>query len=404
MSQSNTTPLAFNTIAIHSHQAPDSQFGAVIPPIYQTTTFAQPDAGVLTGGYDYARCGNPTRAALEGALAELEGTQLTGHVAGLAFASGVGALSTLCMALLKPGDHLLVGDDVYGGTYRFLTKVFQHYGVDVSFIAMSDAASVERHIRPNTKLIYLETPSNPLLKLVDLDSVIGLAQSKGITTCVDNTFASPYLQNPFVYGADIILHSTTKYIGGHSDVIGGALIVNKDAELAERLRFHQKTIGATPDPFASWLTLRGLKTLGVRMERHCSNALALAHWLEQHPLVEQVVYPGLPSHPQHELAKRQMPKGFGGMMGLRVKGGEAEARTLIKTTKLFTLAESLGGVESLIEHPATMTHASLEKPVREAIGIHDNLVRISVGIEDVADLQADLEQALQAACRSMATV
>lgn len=383
----------FNTTAIHSNQAPEKEFGAVITPIYQTSTFAQQDAGVFNG-YDYTRSGNPTISVLEGVLADLEG-----GIQGFAFASGMGALTTLSLACFKPGDHLLVGDDVYGGTFRFFTKVFEKYGVDVQFIPMNDVAVVEAAIRPETKMIYLETPTNPLLKLVDLKAMIALAKKHNLLSCVDNTFASPYLQQPFTFGADIILHSTTKYIGGHSDVVGGALIVNNNKELAKLIQFHQNSIGANADPFATWLTLRGLKTLGLRMDRHSSNALTLAEYLEAHPAIEDVIYPGLPSHPQHELAKQQMNANgekYGGMITLRVKGGEAEARQFIKATKLFTLAESLGGVESLIEHPAIMTHASVDKAVRDEIGITDNLIRLSVGIENVEDLQADLEQALAA--------
>jgi len=386
----------FNTTAIHSHQSPEKEFGAVITPIYQTSTFAQQDAGVFNG-YDYSRSGNPTRSVLEGVLADLEGGK---H--GFCFASGMGAISTLALAMFKPGDHILIGDDVYGGTYRFMTKVFQKYGVDIDFIDMTTVATIETHIRPTTKLIYLETPTNPLLKLVDIAGAVAIAKKHSIPTCIDNTFASPYLQNPFEFGVNIILHSTTKYIGGHSDVVGGALIL-KDDTFAETIRFHQNSIGATPDPFASWLTLRGLKTLGVRMDRHCSNALTLAKWLETHHQVQDVIYPGLSSHPQNEIAKRQMKNGFGGMITLRIKGGETEARAFMKALTLFTLAESLGGIESLVEHPGIMTHAAVEKPLREKIGITDNLVRLSVGIEAVEDLQADLDQALQKITKAAVT-
>lgn len=378
--------MQFKTLAIHSHQAPDPVTGAVINPIYQTSTFAQTDAGVHQG-WDYTRCGNPTVDTLAAVLADLEGGQ---H--GYVFASGVGALVTLCNALFKPGDHLLIGDDVYGGTFRYTTKVLAKYGVDVEFVDMTDPANVEQAIRPTTRLVYMESPTNPLLKLVDIERITQIAQSKGVPTCVDNTFASPYLQNPIQYGVDIILHSTTKYIGGHSDVVGGALIL-KDDTFNEAIRFHRNTIGANPDPFNSWLTLRGLKTLGVRMDAHCHNALELARFLEAHPAVEAVFYPGLPSHPQHALASKQMRAG-GGMIAIRVKGGQAEARTVLKGTRVFTLAESLGGVESLIEHPALMTHLSVDPQVRQALGITDNLLRLSVGIEDLADLKADLDQAL----------
>lgn len=380
--------MQFKTLAIHSHQHPDPVTGAVINPIYQTSTFAQEDAGVHKG-WDYSRCGNPTVDTLAAVLADLEGGK---H--GYCFSSGVGALVTMCNALFKPGDHLLIGDDVYGGTFRYTTKVLSKYGVEPEFIDMTNPQNVEKAIRPNTCMVYMESPTNPLLKLVDIEAITKIAQKHGITTCVDNTFASPYLQSPIAMGVDIVLHSTTKYIGGHSDVIGGALILKDDTH-NEVMRFHRNTIGANPDPFNSWLTLRGLKTLGVRMDAHCASALELARFLENHERVETVFYPGLPSHPHHALANKQMKAG-GGMISIRVKGGEAEARKLLKAVKVFTLAESLGGVESLIEHPASMTHLSVDPKVRQEIGITDNLVRLSVGIEDVADLKADLEQALKA--------
>lgn len=391
--------MQFKTMAIHNRQKPDPLTGAVIPPIYQTSTFAQEDAGVHKG-WDYTRCGNPTVDTLAGVLADLEGGKY-----GYCFSSGVGALATLCNALFKPGDHLLIGDDVYGGTFRYTTKVLAKYGVDVEFVDMTDPAKVERAIRPGvTRLVYLESPTNPLLRLVDIAAITAMARAKGVPSCVDNTFASPYLQKPLELGADVVLHSTTKYIGGHSDVVGGALIL-KDDSLESAVRFHRNTIGATPDPFNAWLTLRGLKTLAVRMDAHCANALALARFLETHEAVESVVYPGLPSHPQAALAQRQMRAG-GGMIALRVKGGEAEARALLKAVKVFTLAESLGGVESLIEHPALMTHLSVDPAVKQELGITDNLVRLSVGIEDIEDLKADLDQALRIAtgARQTATV
>ncbi len=388
--------MQFKTIAIHSHQHPDPVTGSVINPIYQTSTFAQEDAGVHKG-WDYSRCGNPTVDTLAGVLADLEGGK---H--GYCFSSGVGALVTLCNALFVPGDHLLIGDDVYGGTFRYTTKVLAKYGVEIEFIDMTDPQNVEKAIKPNTKMVYMESPTNPLLKLVDIAEITKIAQRRNILTCVDNTFASPYLQRPIEMGVDIILHSTTKYIGGHSDVIGGALVL-KDDSLNDAIRFHRNTIGANPDPFNSWLTLRGLKTLGLRMDAHCASALELAKFLENHEAVESVFYPGLPSHPQHALAQKQMKAG-GGMISIRVKGGEAEARQLLKNVKVFTLAESLGGVESLIEHPALMTHLSVDPQVKAALGITDNLVRLSVGIEDIADLKADLEQALKAIHRTTATV
>lgn len=375
------------TLVIHSHQSPDPLTGAVITPIYQTTTFAQEDAGVHKG-YDYSRSGNPTRAVLEGVLADLEGGN---H--GFCFASGLGALTTLCMALFQPGDHIICSDDVYGGTFRFFTKVFSKFGVNIQFVDATQVDAVAAAITPATKMIYIETPSNPLLKLTDIRAVCTLAQAKGIKVCVDNTFATPILQQPLKLGADIVLHSTTKYIGGHSDVVGGALILN-DPEMAKAIKFHQNSLGATPDPFACWLTLRGLKTLGIRMQAHSYNGSQLAQFLAEHPLVDSVMYPGLASNPQHALAKSQMPGGFGGMISFRVKGELPEARIMMKALKLFTLAESLGGVESLVESPALMTHMSVDKAVRDAIGLTDNLIRLSVGIEALVDLQADLAQAL----------
>jgi cystathionine beta-lyase/cystathionine gamma-synthase len=380
--------MEFQTRAIHVGQTPDPVTGAVITPIYQTTTFAQEDAGVHKG-YDYSRSGNPTRTVLEQVLASLEGGQ---H--GFCFASGLGALTTLTMALFQPGDHLVVGDDVYGGTFRFFTKVMQKFGLVIEFVDMTDLANVQAAIRPNTKMIYMETPTNPLLKLVDIAGVVAIAKQHNIPTCVDNTFATPYLQQPLEMGVDIVLHSTTKYIGGHSDVVGGALIL-KDDTFRDAIKFHQNSLGATPDPFAAWLTLRGVKTLGLRMKAHCQSALALAEFLVSHPAIENVIYPGLASHPQYALASRQMKNGYGGMIAVRVRGGEAQARQLMKSLHYFTLAESLGGVESLIEHPARMTHLSVDKAVREQLGITDNLIRLSVGIEDLADLRADLDQALK---------
>jgi len=383
--------LKFATLAIHSHQEPDPTTGAVITPIYQTSTFEQEDAGKHKG-YDYSRSGNPTRHALEGCLSDLEG-----GAHGFCFASGLGALTTLSLALFRPGDHILCGDDVYGGTFRYFDKVFRPLGIDTEFIDFTDPEFVAQHIRPNTKALYLETPTNPLLKLVDIEAMVKIAKAKNLITILDNTFASPYLQSGIRFGVDIILHSTTKYIGGHSDVVGGALIL-KDDQFLTPIKFYQNSLGATPDPFASWLTLRGVKTLAVRMKAHESNARVLAEFLESHPSIEDVIYPGLPSHPQYELAKKQM-SGFGGMISVRVKGGLDESRTFMKALKLFTLAESLGGVESLVEHPALMTHLAVDPEHRKAIGITDNLVRISVGIEDVEDLRRDLAQALEQATR-----
>ncbi|HEX9440324.1 MAG TPA: cystathionine gamma-synthase, partial [Roseiflexaceae bacterium] len=343
-------PYGFATRAIHAGQDPDPATGAVIVPIYQTSTFAQEAVGVHKG-YEYARSGNPTRTALETALAALDGGT---HA--LAFASGLAA-ETTTMLLLSAGDHVICGDDVYGGTFRLFDKVFARLGIQFDYVDTSDVTQVESAIRPETKLIWLESPTNPLLKLADIAAIARIARPRDILTLVDNTFASPYFQRPLELGADIALYSTTKYMGGHSDVVGGALALRDDA-LYERLRFLQNAAGGVPGPFDSWLVLRGLKTLAVRMRAHEANALAVARFLEGHPAVERVIYPGLPSHSQHELARRQMC-GFGGMISAVLKGGEAAAHALVTRTKLFTLAESLGGVESLIELPAAMTHASV---------------------------------------------
>jgi cystathionine beta-lyase/cystathionine gamma-synthase len=372
----------FATRAIHAGQEPEQTTGAVAVPIYQTSTFAQEAVGV-NKGYEYARSGNPTRTALETAMAALES-----GAHGLAFASGLAAETTL-MLLLSAGDHVVCGDDVYGGTFRLFDKVFKRHGLSFDFVDTSDPAKVAAAIRPETRMIWLETPTNPLLKLADIAGIAEVASGRGILTVVDNTFASPYFQRPLELGADVALHSTTKYMGGHSDVVGGGIVV-RDAALAERLRFLQNAAGGVPGPFDSWLVLRGLKTLAVRMRAHAENALTIARFLEEHPAVERVIYPGLASHPQHALAKRQM-HGFGGMISLVLRGGEPAGRAMVGRTKLFTLAESLGGVESLIELPAAMTHASVAGSALEVPG---GLVRLSVGIEDVEDLQADLEQAL----------
>jgi cystathionine beta-lyase/cystathionine gamma-synthase len=373
----------FATRAIHAGQEPDSATGAVIVPIYQTSTFAQEAVGVHKG-YEYARSGNPTRTALETALAALEGGA---HA--LAFASGLAAESTVLL-LLSSGDHVIGGDDAYGGTYRLFTKVFARHGISFDFVDTRDPEEVAEAIRPETRLVWLETPTNPLLKLADVAKIAELARPRGVLTLVDNTFASPYLQRPLEQGADIVLYSTTKYMGGHSDVVGGALVLN-DAELYERLKFLQNAAGGVPGPFDSWLVLRGLKTLALRMRAHSENGMAVARFLSEHPAVDEVIYPGLPSHPQHELARRQM-RGFGGMISLVLKGGEPAAHALVTRTRLFTLAESLGGVESLIELPAAMTHASVANSPLE---VPAGLVRLSVGIEDSEDLIADLEQALR---------
>jgi cystathionine beta-lyase/cystathionine gamma-synthase len=376
------TNYGFATRAIHAGQEPDPGTGAVAVPIYQTSTFAQEAVGVHKG-YEYARSGNPTRAALETALAALDGGR---H--GLAFASGLAAETTVAL-LLSAGDHVICGDDVYGGTYRLFDKVFKRLGLTFDYVDTSNTARVAAAIRPETKLIWLETPTNPLLKLADIRAIAGLTRPRGIITVVDNTFATPYFQRPLELGADISLYSTTKYLGGHSDVVGGAVVLNDDG-LHERLKFLQNAAGGVPGPFDSWLVLRGLKTLAVRMRAHEANALAIARFLAEHPAVERVVYPGLPTHPQHELARCQM-SGFGGMISIVLKGGEAAGRELVRRTMLFTLAESLGGVESLIELPAAMTHASVAGSPLEVPG---GLVRLSVGIEEGDDLIADLEMAL----------
>lgn len=386
MSKENTR--GFSTIAIHEGQEPDPRTGDVIAPIHRTTTFAQKTPGVLTGEYDYSRSGNPNSTVLEKVLAGLEGGE---H--GLVFASGTGALTTLALTVLKPGDHVIVGDDVYGGTFRLFDKVLKSFDIEASYVDMTDPDNVRQAITSETKMIFLETPTNPLLKLIDLQAVINIAKEHDLVSCVDNTFASPYLQRPLDFGADIVLHSTTKYINGHSDVVGGALVL-RDGTYIEALRHHQNAVGATADPQATWLTLRGVKTLALRMEAHVKNGQALAEFLEEHDMVEDVIYPGLKSHPQYDLAQKQM-KAPGGMMSIRIKGGAAEAEEFLRHLRYFTLAESLGGIESLIEIPAVMTHATLTSEARQALGITDNLVRISVGIEDLEDLKADLAQALQ---------
>ena len=359
--------------------------GAIVTPIYQTSTYVQEGLGKHKG-YEYSRTHNPTRTALEQCLAALENGK---H--GLAFASGMAACGA-AMNLLSAGDHVVVGDDVYGGVYRLFERVLSRYKLTFSYVDARKIEEVRAAIRQETRMLWLETPTNPLLKLADLSALSELAREAGLITVVDNTFASPYLQRPLEMGIDIVVHSTTKYLGGHSDVVGGAIVTARD-DLFETLKFHQNAVGGVPGPFDSWLVLRGLKTLAVRMREHEHNAMAVAQFLEGHPAIEKVIYPGLASHPQHALAKRQM-SGFGGMVSCIVKGGFEGARKLLERTKLFALAESLGGVESLIGHPATMTHASIPKEQREARGISDGLVRLSVGIEDSEDLLSDLEAAL----------
>jgi cystathionine gamma-synthase len=375
----------FETRAIHAGQEPDPQTGAVVPPVYQVSTYAQDGVGGLRGGYEYSRSGNPTRTALEECLASLEG-----GTRGLAFASGLAAEDTLLRTVMTPGAHAIIGNDAYGGTYRLFAKVAEPWGVEHTPVDLTDLDAVRRAVRPGvTRIIWAETPTNPLLTVVDIAALAGIAHEAGALLVVDNTFASPYLQQPLALGADVVVHSTTKYLGGHSDVIGGGLVV-ADAELGERLAYHQNAMGSVPGPWDSWLVLRGIKTLGVRMDRHCSNAKAIVDLLTSHPVVTEVYYPGLPGHRGHEVAARQM-RDFGGMVSFRVAGGEQEAVDLCARTRVFTLGESLGGVESLIEHPGRMTHASASG---SALEVPADLVRLSVGIETVDDLVADLKQAL----------
>ncbi|MFJ9557080.1 cystathionine gamma-synthase [Nocardiopsis sp. NPDC101807] len=374
----------FETLAIHAGQEPDAGTGAVVVPIYQTSTYAQDGVGGLRQGYEYSRTGNPTRAALEECLAALEaGTR------GLAFASGMAAEDTLLRTVLSPGDHIVIPGDAYGGTFRLVSKVVERWGVRWDAVDQSDPEAVRAAIRPETRVVWTETPTNPLLNITDIEAVARIAHDAGALHVVDNTFASPYLQQPLTLGADVVVHSTTKYLGGHSDVVGGALVVS-DAELGERLAFHQNTMGAVPGPFDSWLTLRGVKTLGVRMDRHSANAEQVVAVLEGHPAVRRVYYPGLDAHPGHKVAERQM-RAFGGMVSFALRDGEKAALELCERTEVFTLGESLGGVESLIEHPGRMTHASTAGSPLE---VPADLVRISVGIESGADLVADLLQAL----------
>jgi cystathionine gamma-synthase len=375
----------FETVAIHAGQEPDAVTGAVVPPIHQVSTFKQDGVGGLRGGYEYSRSANPTRTALEENLAALEGGGR-----GLAFASGLAAEDCLLRTVLRPGDHLVIPNDAYGGTFRLVAKVIERWGVAWSVADTSDPEAVRAALRPETKLVWVETPSNPLLGVTDIARVAELARAAGARLVVDNTFASPYLQQPLALGADVVVHSTTKYLGGHSDVVGGAL-VTADVALAEELAFHQNAMGAIAGPFDSWLVLRGIKTLAVRMDRHSLNAARVAEALNAHPKVVSVLYPGLASHPGHEVAAKQM-RDFGGMVSFRVAGGERAAVEVCDRARLFTLGESLGGVESLIEHPGRMTHASA---AGSALEVPADLVRLSVGIESADDLLADLSQALR---------
>ena len=375
----------FGTKAIHAGQEPDPRTGAVMMPIYQTSTYAQSSPGVHQG-YEYARGDNPTRNAYQDCVAALENGK---H--GLAFSSGLATITTLLMTL-KSGDHVICSDDVYGGTFRLFDKVFSRFGFEFTFMDLGNLEKVEAAFKPNTKLLWIETPTNPMLKVFDIKALAELSQKKKVLSVVDNTFMSSYFQRPLDLGADVVIHSVTKYMNGHSDVVGGVMITNHE-ELFKQMKFLQNAVGAVPAPLDCFLVLRGLKTLHVRMKQHAESAMEIAKFLSAHPKIEKVIYPGLSTHPEHELAKKQM-SGFGGMISFFIKGGLTESRAMLEKTKLFALAESLGGVESLIEHPAIMTHASVPVETRKQLGIHDNLVRISVGIEDVSDLIEDLKQAL----------
>lgn len=375
------------TRAIHAGQSPDPSTGAIMVPIYATSTYVQKSPGVHQG-YEYSRSQNPTRMAYERCVADLEGGRQ-----GYAFASGLAAASTV-LDLLDSGSHVIAMDDLYGGTYRLFERVRRRSaGLDFSFIDLNDTAALKAALKPNTRMIWAETPTNPMLKLVDLAKIGAFARKHGLILVVDNTFCSPMLQRPIEFGADLVLHSATKYLNGHSDMVGGIVVAGENAELAEQMAFLQNSVGAVAGPFDSFLAMRGLKTLHLRMRAHCESALILAQWLDKHPAVDRVIYPGLKSHPQHALAKRQMD-GFGGIISIEVKGGLRKARRMLERCHLFALAESLGGVESLIEHPAIMTHASVPPANRKRLGISDGLVRLSVGVEDVVDLQTELETAL----------
>jgi cystathionine gamma-synthase len=374
----------FNTRAIHAGQEPDPATGAVVVPVHLTSTYKQDGVGGLRGGYEYSRSGNPTRTALQDALAALEEGRT-----GLAFASGLAAEDALLRTVCAPGDHVVLPGDAYGGTFRLVSKVFSRWGVEHTPVDLNDLDALRAAIRPTTRIIWCETPTNPLLNVSDIAALAEVAHSAGALLVVDNTFASPYLQRPLTLGADVVVHSTTKYLGGHSDVVGGALIT-ADPELGEQLAYHQNAMGAVAGPMDAWLVLRGIKTLGVRVDRHSANAARIAEYLLEHPAVGDVLYPGLPQHRHHEIAAKQM-SGFGGMLSFRLRGGEEAAQKVCERTRLFTLAESLGGVESLIEHPHRMTHASAAGSPLE---VPADLVRLSVGIEDVDDLISDLDQAL----------
>ncbi|MCP2520107.1 cystathionine gamma-synthase [Candidatus Aminicenantes bacterium AC-708-M15] len=378
--------MRFETKVIHIGQEPDPSTGAIVVPIYQTSTYVQEAPGKHKG-YEYSRTQNPTRAALEKNIAALENGKY-----GLAFSSGMAAINTI-MNLLKSGDHIVAEQDLYGGTHRLFTKLYTNYEIEFDFVDMTDLEKIRRVIKKNTKLLWLESPTNPLLKIIDIQAISKIAKENDCLLVVDNTFATPYFQQPINLGADIVVHSTSKYLGGHCDLIGGA-IVTSNKEIYDQLAFYQNAVGGVPGPFDCWLVLRGIKTLTLRMERHNQNALAIARYLESHPKVRKVYYPGLPSHPQYELAKKQM-RGFGGMVSFELKGDIEQVKKFVSSTQIISLAESLGGVESLIEHPATMTHSSIPKEERIKSGLSDELVRLSVGIEHQEDLIADLEKAFE---------
>jgi cystathionine gamma-lyase len=379
--------MRFSTRAIHAGDELDNPTGTVVVPIYQVSTYSQAQPATGTG-YVYSRTGNPTRTALEKCLASLEEAEY-----GLAFASGMAAITTLLLSLLREGDRILAVDDLYGGTRRLFTRIMRNFGVESTYVDGTNLTDFEVNLSPGTKIVWVESPTNPLLKIVDIAGVAKIAHSHNALLVVDNTFMSPYLQHPLRLGADIVVHSTTKYLGGHSDLIGGAVVLS-DTKLYEKVQFAQNAAGAVPGPMDCWLVLRGIKTLAVRLERHCSNAQKVAEFLAAHTKVSKVVYPGLTSHPQHDLARKQMD-GFGGMVSFHLKGGTDACQKLLKHVKVFTPAESLGGVESLIEHPSSMTHASVPKEERDRIGVTDSLIRVSVGLEDAEDLITDLSTALE---------
>jgi cystathionine gamma-lyase len=390
MESNKKNTYGFSTRAVRAGEEPDFREGAsgdVIVPIHLSTTFARTKLHSLTNGYEYTRCQNPTRKALETKLAAIENARY-----GLAFSSGLAAETTVLLSLVNPGDHIIAFDDLYGGTKRLFHQVFENYNLRISYVDAADASNVEKAITPRTKLVWMESPTNPLLKIADIKAIAQITQKHALILAVDNTFLSPYFQKPLELGADIVIHSSTKYIGGHSDVLGGAVLVNS-ASYYERIYFYQNAAGAVLSPFDSYLTLRGVKTLSLRMEQHQKNAWKIARFLEKHPKVDRVIYPGLESHPQHDLAKKQS-SGFGGVLSFEIKGNIKDAERFLERLRLFSLAESLGGVESLIELPSEMTHTSITKEERESIGITDTLIRVSVGIEDAEDLIDDLENAL----------